>query len=962
MDERLALARDLTSTEAASGAAPNSVGGGEPNFSSQWALGTGTWSLDIANAWLHGYSGKGIKVGVVDDGIQASHPDLNANYASALSYSYRDGKADATSKSGDIHGTVVAGAIASEMNGQGTVGVAYNATLASLQIGYGNAGNPAQYGNALAAGVKLDVLNNSWSFDEPFRDNLSSWSWSVAKTAFADLSTKGRGGLGTIVVFSASNSRGSGDDVNYHNLRNAPTTIAVAAIDSNGRSTAGSAPGEALLVSAAGANVMTTDTTGSAGYGSGDYVSVGGTSLATPLVSGTVALMLEANKSLGWRDVQEILAITAHKNDSASSTWQTNDATNWNGGGMHFSRDYGFGAVDASAAVRLAETWTQQQTSANQWSTSLSATPNVSIDNKSMTSSVTEGQHGTIERVVVDLDITTLKAGDLVVTLTGPGGTKATLINRPGNGGAINTGGGVIFETTANTFKGEDTAGTWTLTVTDAASGNVAVVKDWSITFLGDAPGSAKTYYYTDDYATAVASDANRSTLSAGGNVAVNAAASTQGANIDLHSGVTSSLAGAKFTIASNTTVKTLWLGDGNDIVKANDAGDWIHLGRGTNNATGGSGNDTFVTFGGTDTIAGGNGTDIVVFDGKANAFTIKTANGITTVTGNGETATLSAVETLRFDDKDVAISGGSSAPPTTTPPTTTPPTTTPPTTTPPTTTPPVTTPAAGDVTDWTVKDGIAVLHIGTGAVTQASHGDVLAYADGRTVYLPDDNFTGSDSFKLGSATVAVTIANNPSTVTVGTSGGDVLAAKNPNVTLSGGAGDDSYIVNTSKTTVSDSAGDDTIYSSVSYTASSNVETLVLTARGSTNWGTGNDGDNVLLARAGGGLDGKGGNDILIAGNGKITLTGGAGDDMFVFRDLRAAGSTISDFQTGHDHIDLRLALAGAGWHGSDAVADGTVKFAVNGSGTDVMLGATKLVTVTGVAPALLHASDLLMS
>ena len=49
-----------------------------------------------------------------------------------------------------------------------------------------------------------------------------------------------------------------------------------------------------------------------------------------------------------------------------SSPWQINGATDWNGGGLHFSRDYGFGLVDALAAVRLSETWTEQKTSANE--------------------------------------------------------------------------------------------------------------------------------------------------------------------------------------------------------------------------------------------------------------------------------------------------------------------------------------------------------------------------------------------------------------------------------------------------------------------------------------------------------------------------------------------------------------------------------------------------------------------
>jgi len=48
------------------------------------------------------------------------------------------------------------------------------------------------------------------------------------------------------------------------------------------------------------------------------------------------------------------------------TTWQDNDAANWNGGAMHVSHDYGFGEVDALAAVRLAETWARRSTKANE--------------------------------------------------------------------------------------------------------------------------------------------------------------------------------------------------------------------------------------------------------------------------------------------------------------------------------------------------------------------------------------------------------------------------------------------------------------------------------------------------------------------------------------------------------------------------------------------------------------------
>ena len=90
----------------------------------------------------------------------------------------------------------------------------------------------------------------------------------------------------------------------------------------------------------------------------------GGTSAASPTVAGVVALMLQANPNLGWRDVQEILSYSSRHVGSAvgaarigyeDNAWTFNGADNWNGGGLHFSNDYGFGLVNTLAAVRLAE-------------------------------------------------------------------------------------------------------------------------------------------------------------------------------------------------------------------------------------------------------------------------------------------------------------------------------------------------------------------------------------------------------------------------------------------------------------------------------------------------------------------------------------------------------------------------------------------------------------------------------
>ncbi len=127
--------------------------------------------------------------------------------------------------------------------------------------------------------------------------------------------------------------------------------------------------------------------------------------------------------------------------------WDYNGATNWNGGGLHFSNDYGYGLVDALAAVRLAETWTLQQTSANfsrvtgAVFNSTQAVPDAGGGVFSMSIPVLEAVD--LERVALlltALDPVTQTpvpwpAGRFAIMLTSPDGSVSHLLNSEGPAG-----------------------------------------------------------------------------------------------------------------------------------------------------------------------------------------------------------------------------------------------------------------------------------------------------------------------------------------------------------------------------------------------------------------------------------------------------------------------------------------------------------------------------------------------
>ncbi|MFM2281647.1 MAG: hypothetical protein RLZZ444_3878 [Pseudomonadota bacterium] len=635
----------------------------DPLFSNQWYLSNpyaNEYDLNVLAVWKD-YTGAGVKVMVMDNGFDYTHPDLAANYDTDQDYDYGAGDDDAAPVTDDDnHGTAVAGIIGAALNGTGVVGVAYGSTLYGARIDFAVTADAwrTEYVTALADAVTKDVgvINMSFGATDHFSAYDGLGNLALQKAAIADAVASGRDGLGIVIVKSAGNARGDYVEVNHDAMDADTRQVVVAALDRSGYVTEYSTPGSPILVSAFGSpragQIYSTDRQGTAGYNDdadGDYTpSFNGTSAAAPMVSGVVALILEANADLGWRDVQSILAYSARHvgsgingeslSGSERNLWGWNGATNWNGGGLHFSADYGYGLVDALAAVRLAESWTDQSTSANEQTASLDmtdATTAIDASDVSFTQTMTDAI--VVERVVVSLDFASVYLSDLEVYLTGPDGKEIRIVGD--QGGENDYDGVYTFESQA--FRGSLSAGDWTVRVVDDYTGDTITVRDVDITLYGAAPKADDIYIFTNEFSDFTDTHSKALTDADGGIDLLNAAAVTAAMTVNLGKG-TGKIDGVAITISG---IENIYAGDGADTLlgnmKANDidgarGNDKITGNKGADILTGGLGSDDFFYLLAADSTVGAGRDEIADFRSKTDDINL---SAIDAQTGSGNQA-----------------------------------------------------------------------------------------------------------------------------------------------------------------------------------------------------------------------------------------------------------------------------------------------------------------------------------
>ncbi|MEW6499289.1 MAG: S8 family serine peptidase, partial [Cyanobacteriota bacterium] len=388
-------------------------------------------------------------------------------------------------------------------NGMGIVGVAPEAELVSLRL-IGST-DPVNYdkditGKTIAAALfnlfrnqESDILTNSWG-------PMNMIQQSLALAALEQGVNQGRNGLGNIYVFAAGNDGALDGNVNYNYFANSRYTIAVGAATRNDVQSPYSTPGAALLISAysdngSGESAESIMTTALDDWYADDF---GGTSAAAPLVSGAVALMLEVNPNLTWRDVQHILVQTARRDGI------TDPAANWSGkegDAIRHSDKYGFGIIDAAAAVNLARNWTPvaaevpvirefELDSVNQVIPTLD---NLSVgDRLTAADSTIIQQNIKVESVEVGLSLTHPDWRDLTVVLTSPTGTQSILAKAIPPEKRTSDDGIKQGETrkhwTFNSVRhwGESSQGEWTLQVFDQQGNEVeGTWHDWKLNIHG---------------------------------------------------------------------------------------------------------------------------------------------------------------------------------------------------------------------------------------------------------------------------------------------------------------------------------------------------------------------------------------------------------------------------------------------------------------------------------------------
>merc|ERR1712106_975491 len=460
----------------------------DPMFREQWFLNGGGRNgadMNVKPAWRKGYTGKGVVVSILDDGIQHNHPDLAQNYDPFASTDINDSDQDPMPQdNGDNkHGTRCAGEVAAVANnGICGVGIAFNASIGGVRMLDGVVNDAVEARSLSLNPQSIDIYSASWGPDDD--GQTVEGPGPLTRRALEDGPTKGRNELGSIYVWASGNGGKFQDNCNCDGYATSIFTLSVSSASENGN-----IPWYSEQCSS---TLATTYSSGSSRQGERKVITTDlhgrctsshtGTSASSPMAAGIIALVLEANPNLNWRDIQHIVVRSAKHANLKAEDWNTN------GAGYNVSHAFGFGLMDAGLMVKKAKVWKtvpDQQKCEVEFSEG-----ELSIGgrgHKELSLSVTECENiQFLEHVHVMVDISSRsRRGEFTIQLKSPAGTISKLLApRPLDNSISGFANFRTWPLMSTHNWGENPAGTWKLVVGNGGE-RTAYVGGWKLILYG---------------------------------------------------------------------------------------------------------------------------------------------------------------------------------------------------------------------------------------------------------------------------------------------------------------------------------------------------------------------------------------------------------------------------------------------------------------------------------------------
>ncbi|XP_028647235.2 furin-1 [Erpetoichthys calabaricus] len=444
----------------------------DPKFSQQWYLSNvNQHDLNARGAWEQGFTGSGIVVSILDDGIEKDHPDLAQNYDPEASYDVNDKDSDPqpryTILNDNRHGTRCAGEVAAVANnGICGVGVAYNAKIGGVRMLDGEVTDAVEAQSLSLNPQHIDIYSASWGPEDDGK--TVDGPAKLAKEAFLRGVSEGRGGLGSIFVWASGNGGREHDSCNCDGYTNSIYTLSISSTTQFGNVPWYSeACSSTLATTYSSGNVnekqiVTTDLRQKC------TDSHTGTSASAPLAAGIIALALEANKNLTWRDMQHIVVQTSRPAHLNTNDWKTN------GVGRKVSHSYGYGLLDAGRMVAVAHNWTSVGPQHKCVLVLLSEPRDIGsrlVVTKYVDACIGKSNYvSSLEHAQARLTLSYNRRGDLAIYLISPQGTRSTLLAPRPHDFSSEGFNDWAFMTTHS--WDEDPRGEWTLEIENASGGS----------------------------------------------------------------------------------------------------------------------------------------------------------------------------------------------------------------------------------------------------------------------------------------------------------------------------------------------------------------------------------------------------------------------------------------------------------------------------------------------------------